>query len=207
MVYELSHPLARSLVNRLRDMSCDALCFRNIVAELSRLLAYEAFKKVELTPKTVMTWQGEERYGILSGEDLVLVPILRAGMPMLESLMGLFPEAAAGFLAMRRDETTHEAVLYYDRVPDCEGKCVVLLDPMVATGGSLIDAMQLLKGRGARQITSLNIIGAPEGLNLIARKFPQLDIYIAKIDEGLNENKYIVPGLGDAGDREYNTFE
>lgn len=207
MVYELSHPLARSLVNRLRDMSCDALCFRNIVAELSRLLAYEAFKKVELTPKTVMTWQGEERYGILSGEDLVLVPILRAGMPMLESLMGLFPEAAAGFLAMRRDETTHEAVLYYDRVPDCEGKCVVLLDPMVATGGSLGDAIDAIMMKKPKRVITLNIIGSPEGVERIAKAHPEVDIYIARIDERLDANKFIHPGLGDAGDRAYNTPE
>ena len=121
--------------------------------------------------------------------------------------MDLFPDAQAGFLAIKRDETTHESKLYYDRVPDCQGKHLILVDPMVATGGSLIDAMELLKERGASKITSLNIIGSPEGLERIEKKYPELDIYIAQVDERLNDNKYIIPGLGDAGDRQYNTPE
>ena len=121
--------------------------------------------------------------------------------------MDLFPKAQAGFLAIKRDESTHKAKLYFDRVPDCKGKHLILVDPMVATGGSLVDAMELLKTRGALKITSLNIIGSPEGLSLLEKKYPELDIYIAQIDQHLNEDKYIIPGLGDAGDRAYNTPE
>ena len=207
MIHELTSPLTTHLVNTLRDSQSDALRFRQIVKTLAVLLADAALGEEALQERFLLTWQGEKRFRLFDESELLFVTVLRAGLPMLEAMADLFPKAEAGFLAIKRDEKTHESKLYYDWVPDCRGKHLILVDPMVATGGSLIDAMQLLKGRGARQITSLNIIGAPEGLNLIARKFPQLDIYIAKIDEGLNENKYIVPGLGDAGDREYNTFE
>ena len=207
MIHELKSPLTTHLVNTLRDSQSDALRFRQIVKTLAVLLADAALGEEALKEKFLLTWQGEKSFRLFDESELLFVTVLRAGLPMLEAMTDLFPKAQAGFLAIKRDEKTHESKLYYDRVPDCRGKHLILVDPMVATGGSLIDAIQLLKGRGASQITSLNIIGAPEGLNLVARKYPQLDIYIAKIDEGLNENKYIVPGLGDAGDREYNTFE
>ncbi len=207
MIRELSHPLVKSLVNRLRDRECDALRFRHIVGELARLLSYEALSNVVLCPKNITTWQGEQEHCFIAEGGLVFVPILRAGAPMLESIMGLFPEAAAGFLAMKRDETTHEAILYYDRVPECRGKTVVLLDPMVATGGSLNDAIDVIKSRGAVKVISLNIIGSPEGLATVEQRHPDIDLYIAQIDKGLDNNKYIHPGLGDAGDRAYNTPE
>ena len=132
---------------------------------------------------------------------------MRAGAPMLESIMGLFPDAPAGFLAMKRDEMTKKAVLYYDRVPECSGKTVILLDPMVATGGSLGDAIDAIKAKGAAKIISLNIIGAPEGLAVVEAKHPDIDLYIAQIDEKLDADKFIYPGLGDAGDRAFNTPE
>lgn len=155
----------------------------------------------------LFTWQGKFTFKRFDESKLLFVTVMRAGLPMLESLMDLFPDAQAGFLAIKRDEVTHKSKLYYDRVPDCKGKHLILVDPMIATGGSLIDAMELLKERGASRITSLNIIGSPEGLKRIEKKYPELDIYIAKIDQRLNDDKYIIPGLGDAGDREYNTPE
>ena len=133
--------------------------------------------------------------------------VLRAGMPMLDSVMELLPEAHAGFLAMKRDETTHESVLYYDRLPNCKGKTILLVDPMVATGGSMIDALELIKTREPLEIIALNIIGSPEGLDVVSSAYPDVDIYIAQIDERLNDDKYIIPGLGDAGDRSYNTVD
>ncbi len=207
MIRELSHPLVKSLVNRLRDSSCDALRFRHYVGELSRMLCYEAFADASLTEREMVTWQGRASYGVVDGETLLFVPVMRAGMPMLDALMGLFPEAAAGFLAMRRDETTHEAVLYYDRVPECRGKTVVLLDPMVATGGSLVDAVTAIKTKGPARIVSLNIIGSPEGLDRVAQTHPDITLYIAQVDGRLDAEKFIHPGLGDAGDRAYNTPE
>lgn len=207
MIHELSHPLAKSLVNHLRATDCDGLRFRHHVAELSRLLCYEAFAAMPLAPERVMTWQGEAEYGFIDEREIVFVPVLRAGLPMLEALLGLFPESAAGFLAMKRDERTHQALLYYDRVPDCRGKTVVLLDPMVATGGSLTDAIALLKGKEPSRIISLNIIGSPEGLEVVERKHPDVELFIAQVDQRLDGNKFIHPGLGDAGDRAYNTPE
>lgn len=207
MIRELCHPLVKTLVNRLRDKEYDALRFRHTIAELARILSYEALSDVVLCPKSIQTWQGEEEHCFISEEGLVFVPILRAGAPMLESIMGLFPDAAAGFLAMKRDEETKKAVLYYDRVPECGGKTVVLLDPMVATGGSLCDAIDAIKAKGAAKIISLNIIGSPEGLAAVEAKHPDIDLFIAQIDQKLDADKFIHPGLGDAGDRAYNTPE
>ena len=207
MTYELKSPLATHLVNRLRETQTDALNFREIVKNLSILLADAALQKSALKATEITTWQGKEEFQLFDESNLLFVTVLRAGLPMLEAMMDLFPKAQAGFLAIKRDESTHKAKLYFDRVPDCTGKHIILVDPMVATGGSLVDAMELLKVRGAKQITSLNIIGSPEGLAFLEEKYPELDIYIAQIDAYLNENKYIIPGLGDAGDREYNTPE
>ncbi|WP_345977661.1 uracil phosphoribosyltransferase [Sulfurimonas sp. HSL3-7] len=207
MLYELKSHLSTHLINTLRDSRIDALVFRQTIKTLSILLADAALQEDALQNETFPTWEGEKTYKKFDENNLLIVTVLRAGLPMLEAMMDLFPKAEAGFLAIKRDETTHQSKLYYDRVPDCKGKHLIFVDPMVATGGSLIDAMELLKDRGARQITSLNIIGAPEGLERIQQKYPQLDIYIAQVDERLNENKYIVPGLGDAGDRAYNTPE
>jgi len=207
MTYELNSPLTTHLVNRLRETQTDALNFRAIVKELSLLLADAALQEDALQSTTIETWQGEAAFEQFDERDLLFVTVLRAGLPMLEAMMDLFPQAQAGFLAIKRDESTHEAKLYFDRVPECGGKHLILVDPMVATGGSLVDAMELLKVRGARKITSLNIIGSPEGLSFLEKKYPELDIYIAQIDDHLNTDKYIIPGLGDAGDREYNTPE
>jgi len=207
MLYELKSHLSTHLINTLRDKRIDALVFRQTVKTLTVLLADTALQEDALQNFTFPTWEGEKTYKQFDESNMLFVTVLRAGLPMLEAMMDLFPNAQAGFLAIKRDEITHQSKLYYDRVPDCQGKHLILVDPMIATGGSLIDAMELLKDRGARQISSFNIIGAPEGLDRVQQKYPQLDIYIAQIDERLNENKYIVPGLGDAGDREYNTFE
>ncbi len=207
MVTELTNPLVKNLINRLRSSHTDALRFRHIIGELSKLLAYEAFRESMLIEATVPTWNGNRSYGFIREEELVFVPILRAGLPMLESIMALLPEAMSGFLAMKRDESTHQSVLYYDRLPDCTGKTVVLLDPMVATGGSLCDALQVVKSKNPARIVSLNVIGSPEGLEVVKQKHPDITLYIAQIDKELDANKYILPGLGDAGDRAYNTPE
>ncbi len=126
---------------------------------------------------------------------------------MIESATALFPKSSSGFLAMKRDENTHQSVLYYDRIPECKGKTVMLVDPMVATAGSLCDAISVIQSKAPKKIISLNIIGSPEGMKILEQKHPDIDIYIAHIDEKLNENMFIIPGLGDAGDRSYNTEE
>ncbi len=207
MIYELSNPLTKTLVTHLRDQRRDAIRFRHTIAELTRQLAYEALKEFPLLQRKIITWTGESNCDTIDEQNIVVVTVLRAGMPMLDSVMELLPEAHAGFLAMKRDETTHESVLYYDRLPDCTGKTILLVDPMVATGGSMVDALKLIKTREPLKIIALNIIGSPEGLGVVNSTYPDVDIFIAQIDERLNENKYIIPGLGDAGDRSYNTVE
>ncbi|MBA1421435.1 MAG: uracil phosphoribosyltransferase [Epsilonproteobacteria bacterium] len=205
MVYELSHPIVKTLVSHLRETKTDALRFRHIVHELAQFLVYEAFKSEPLHPKNISMWQGEEDFNFIQEKNLLFVTILRAGLPMIESLTALFPDAPSGFLAMKRDESTHQSVLYYDRIPECKDKTVIIVDPMVATGGSLSDAISVIKEKSPKRILSLNIIAAPEGLEILKQKHPDIDIYIAQIDNKLNENMFIIPGLGDAGYRSYNT--
>ena len=207
MIHELSNPVVKTLLNHLRETKTDALRFRHIVQELTRLLAYEALKDETLEDQTLATWRGEQNFGFIREEDLIFVTILRAGLPMIESVTALFPKASSGFLAMKRDENTHQSVLYYDRIPECQGKTVILVDPMVATAGSLCDAISVIKVKEPIKIISLNLIGSPEGIKILEQKHPNVDIYIAQIDEKLNENMFIIPGLGDAGDRSYNTEE
>jgi uracil phosphoribosyltransferase len=205
MIHELSNSVITTLINQLRDSQTNALRFRQIIQELSRLLAYEAFKLIHIEERKINTWLGEASFTFIKEEDLMFIPILRAGLPMLDPVIEMFPKAQSGFLAMARDETTHESVLYYDKVPKCKDKTVVLLDPMVATGGSLADAIEFVKKHNPKKVISLNIIGAPEGLKIIEEKHSDIDLFIAQIDKKLNENKFIIPGLGDAGDRAYNT--
>ncbi len=207
MIRELSNPVVKTLISSLRDSKTDALRFRHIVKEITKLLLYEALQNSVFLSKKVQTWRGEEVHKVLDESSFVVVTVLRAGMPMLESVMETLPEITGGFLAMKRDEVTHESKLYYDRLPKCEGKTVLIVDVMLATGGSLCDAIDVIKSKGAHEIVSLNIIGAPEGLDNVQTTHPEVNIFISQIDERLNENKFIIPGLGDAGDREYNTPE
>jgi len=207
MIYELSNPVAKTLLNHLRETKTDALRFRHIVQELSRLLVYEALKTQTLEDQTITTWHGEQKFGFIKEEDIIFVTILRAGLPMIESVTALFPNASSGFLAMKRDENTHQSILYYDRIPDCKDKTVIIVDPMVATAGSLCDAISLIQTKSPKKIISLNIIGSPEGMAILDQKHPNVEVFIAQIDEKLNEYKFIIPGLGDAGDRSYNTVE
>lgn len=207
MIHELSNPVAKTLLNHLRETKTDALRFRHIVQEISRLLVYEALKNETLEDETISTWQGDRSFGFIKEEDIVFVTILRAGLPMIEAVTSLFPNASSGFLAMKRDENTHQSILYYDRIPDCKGKTVIVVDPMVATAGSLCDAISVIKTKLPKKIISLNIIGSPEGMAILEQKHPDIELFIAQIDEKLNEHMFIVPGLGDAGDRSYNTIE
>lgn len=207
MIYELSNPVAKTLLNHLRETKTDALRFRHIIHELARLLVYEALKTQTLEERTITTRHGEEKFGFIKEEDIIFVTILRAGLPMIEAVTALFPNASSGFLAMKRDENTHQSILYYDRIPDCKDKTVIVVDPMVATAGSLCDALSLIQTKSPKNIISLNIIGSPEGMAVLEQKHPDINVFIAQIDEKLDEHMFITPGLGDAGDRSYNTQE
>jgi uracil phosphoribosyltransferase len=207
MVYELTNPLTKTLITHLRDQKSDAIRFRHTITELTKQLLYEALKDFPLIEQNVKTWQGEAGFGAIDESNIIVATVLRAGMPMLDSAIETIPNATAGFLAMKRDEITHKSVLYYDRLPDCKGKTVILVDPMLATGGSMVDALTLIKKREPLKIIALNIIASPEGVGVVSSAFSDVDMYIAQIDEKLNENKFIIPGLGDAGDRSYNTVD
>ncbi len=206
MIYELTNPLTKTLITHLRDSKSDAIRFRHLIRELTKQLAYEALNKFELKSKCIKTWKGDDTFDSIEEENIIVITILRAGMPMLESVMELLPNIAAGFLAMQRDEKTHKSLLYYDRLPDCEGKIILLVDPMVATGGSMCDAIEHIQRRNPRKIITLNIIGSPEGVKIVQDFAPDVDIFISQIDDKLNDDKFIIPGLGDAGDRSYNTL-
>lgn len=205
MYKESTNVVVKHLVNRLRDTRTASNEFRLTIEEISRIVASEALSDFPTVTQNINTWQGSLDVQMLEVQKIVLVPILRAGEPMLTGILKTLPYARSGFLAMKRDEETAESKLFYENIPNIEDKTVLLLDPMVATGGSLIDGIDYLKAKGAKKIISLNILGAPEGVKKVQDAHPDVDIYIAQIDERLDENNYIRPGLGDAGDRAFNT--
>lgn len=206
MYRELHHPLTQSLVNTLRDTTIDAFTFRHTIKEVAKLLLYEALREENLIDKNVLTWNGEKKYAYINEKEIVIVSVLRAALPMHEAIIDTLRGAVSGFLGIKRDESTHKSILYYDRVGECSGKKVILVDPMVATGGSLCDAIEVLKAKHAKSICILNIIASPEGIKTVLSKHPDVEIIIAKIDDTLNNDKFIIPGLGDAGDRAFNTL-
>jgi uracil phosphoribosyltransferase len=199
------HPLLHSWINRLRDSSLDPYRFRHGIREVTRLLAYEGLRDAPMESRSVPTWNGERQYDFLAEEEIVVVSVLRAALPMHEAVLEEITGAVSGFLGMKRDEDTHKSILYYDRVGDCRGKTVIIVDPMVATGGSLCDAIDVVKIKGADRIVSLNVIASPEGVAAVEAKHPDIILVIGQLDEGLSDEKFILPGLGDAGDRAFNT--
>ena len=205
-VHESNHPLIKDLVNKIRDVELDSNLFRKYVGAIAKILLFEALKDEKLEIKEVNTWIGKKEFGFLPEENYVFIPILRAGLPMLDGIIEIMPLAKAGFLAMKRDETTFKSILYYKRLPDLENKTAIILDPMVATGGSLHDAVSEIKKDNPKRIITLNIVGVNEGLFYVSKSHPDIDVYIAQIDERLNDKKYIIPGIGDAGDRAFNTL-
>ncbi len=206
MYKESTNVVVKHLVNRLRDVRTASNEFRMTLEEISRMIVAEALENHPTITQNIMTWQGSLDVEMLESQKIVLIPILRAGEPMLTGILKTLPNARSGFLAMKRDEETAQSKLFYENIPEnLEHKTVLLLDPMVATGGSLIDGIDYLKSKGAKKIVSLNILGCPEGVKNVQQAHPDVDIYIAQIDERLDENNYIRPGLGDAGDRAFNT--
>ena len=204
-IIESKHPLIKHLVNEIRSTSIPSALFRKNIALIAQYLLFELLHEEKMKQKTIPTWIGERDFSFIDQKRLVFIPILRAGLPMLEGVLEVLPEVPSGFLAMKRDETSFKPTIFYKRFPSLEQKDVIVLDPMVATGGSLSDAIDVIKQENPSSIQSLNIIGAPEGLELIATKHPDILVHIAQIDNHLNDKKFIIPGLGDAGDRAFNT--
>lgn len=205
MYKESTNVVVKHLVNRLRDGRTTSNEFRLTIEEISRILVSEALNDFPTITQNINTWQGPLDVEVIEVQKLVLVPILRAGEPMLTGVLRTLPYAKSGFLAMKRDEETSLSKLFYENIPNLENKTVILLDPMVATGGSLIDGIEYLKTKKAKKIICLNIIGSPFGVKKVTEAHPDIDMFIAQIDERLDENNYIRPGLGDAGDRAFNT--
>ncbi len=205
-VMELKHPLIEHKLSILRDKSTGTKKFRELIEEISMVLCYECMRDAKLKSVEIETPIQKMKIGRLNEENYAFVPILRAGMGMLNGVINVIPNAKVGHIGMYRDETTFEPVNYFFKVPKgIEKREVIILDPMLATGGSAIDAINLLKSKGVKKIKFLCIIAAPEGIQKIEAEHPDVQIYCACIDKKLNKNKYIVPGLGDAGDRIFGT--
>ncbi len=197
------HPLAESMLTALRDEATSPPLFRLLAKRLSLVLCLEATRKLSTTEVRVQTPLAETGGARLA--SLVAVPILRAGLGMLEAVTELFPEVTVGYIGLERDHATFEPSLYYSKLPPVEGRFVLLLDPMLATGGSASAACGALEEAGAGHVTLLSVVAAPEGVRYLADRHPEVDVVTAAVDDGLNELAYIVPGLGDFGDRLFGT--
>ena len=204
-VYELKHPLIEHKLTNLRNKDTDTKLFRESLNEIAGLMVYEATKHLPLKEIETETPIQKTKTKILE-EPVTLVPILRAGLGMLDGILQLLPNAKVGHLGVYRNEETLEPVYYYAKMPsNVTESQVFITDPMLATGGSMIYTIDYLKERGVKNITMLCIIGAPEGIKKVMTKHPDVDLYIAAIDDGVNDKAYIYPGLGDAGDRIFGT--
>ncbi|MBQ8880589.1 MAG: uracil phosphoribosyltransferase [Oscillospiraceae bacterium] len=205
-VYELNHPLIQHKLSILRSKKTGVKEFRELVGEISGLMCYEATRNLPVEEVMVQTPVAQAKCCKLAGKKLAIIPILRAGLGMVDAMLDLIPSAKVGHIGLYRDPETHLPVEYYCKLPEDIGKRqVFVVDPMLATGGSAIAAIDFLKQHGCKQIIMMNIIGCPEGVKAVQEAHPDVDIYVAAIDEKLNEHAYIVPGLGDAGDRIFGT--
>ena len=205
-VFEVVHPLIKHKLAVIRDKNTTNSKFRELCSDIAVLLGYEALKNFETHEEEVNTPITTTKVNKIVEEDIAFVIILRAGLGMLDGLLKMVPEAKIGHIGLYRNENTLEAVEYFSKLPKgIENKKVILLDPMIATGGSVVDSINMLKKEGVKDINILSLIASPEGIERITSKFSDVNIYVATIDEKLNEYGYIVPGLGDAGDRIFGT--
>ena len=202
----VEHPLLQHKISLLRNKQTGTKEFRDLVGEIATLLCYEATRDLPLEEVEIETPITMAKTKVLAGRKLALVPILRAGMGMLDGMLTLLPAAKVGFIGLYRDETTLQPVEYFCKLPqDIAERDVLVLDPMLATGGSAIDAVSMIKKHGAANIKFMCIIAAPEGLAAFGKVHPDVKVYVGVLDEKLNDRNYIVPGLGDAGDRIFGT--
>ena len=205
-VVVFDHPLIRHKIAVLRDEKTSMKEFRELIEEITTLMTYESLKDVPTVTKEVKTPLETCTQQVVEDDSVVIVPILRAGLGMVNGVHVLFPLAKVGHIGMYRNEETLEPDTYYCKLPQgIENKFVILIDPMLATGGSACDAIQLLKDKGCKNIKFMAIIGAPEGITRVAEAHPDVKIYVSTVDRCLNEHGYILPGLGDAGDRLFGT--
>ena len=202
----IDHPLVQHKLTLMRDKNCGTKDFRQLLEEISMLMAYEVTRELPLEEIEIETPICKCKSKVIAGKKIGIVPILRAGLGMVDGVTRLVPTAKVGHIGMFRDPETHLPVEYYCKLPpDIEGRELIVVDPMLATGGSSIAAIDALKKRGCTSIKLMCLVGCPEGVKAVQDAHPDVDLYIAAIDEYLNEHKYIVPGLGDAGDRIFGT--
>ena len=202
----LTHPLIKHKITMLRDINTGTNEFRKLVEEIATLMGYEALRDLPLEDIEVTTPIETCMSPVISGRKLAIVPILRAGLGMVDGLLNLTPTAKVGHIGLYRDPETHEPHEYYCKLPSpIEERTIIVVDPMLATGGSAVDAIRMIKEHGGRKIKFMCIIAAPEGLERLHKECPDVQIYVGNLDRCMNENKYIMPGLGDAGDRIFGT--
>ena len=205
-VHIYDHPLIQHKLSILRDKSTGVKEFRELISEIAMLMCYEATRNLPTEEVEIETPVAVAKVRRLSGKKLAIVPILRAGLGMVDGMLAMIPSAKVGHIGLYRDPETLEPVEYYCKMPnDIAERDVVVVDPMLATGGSAVAAITFLKGYGCKHIKLMNILAAPEGVKAVREAHPDVDIYVVGLDEGLNDHCYIVPGLGDAGDRIFGT--
>ena len=205
-IYVFDHPLIQHKVSLMRMQETNVKDFRQLAKEIAILMGFEATRDLQLEQVEIETPMCKTKVNMLKGEDIAIVPILRAGLGFVDGMLELVPNAKVGHVGLYRDPDSHEPVEYYCKLPaDIEKRRIFVLDPMLATGGSASAAIDFIKKRGGKDITFMCLIAAPEGIKVLQDAHPDVDIYIAAKDERLNEKAYILPGLGDAGDRLYGT--
>ena len=205
-VYVFDHPLIQHKTAMIRKEDTSVKDFRELVREISMLMGYEATRKLPLEEVEITTPICDTKVNMLKGEDIAIVPILRAGLGMVDGMLSMIPAAKVGHIGLYRNEETLEPVEYYCKLPkDCAEREVFVVDPMLATGGSATAAITMLKNKGVKKIRFMCIVAAPQGIERMQKEHPDVDLYVGALDDHLNENGYIVPGLGDAGDRIFGT--
>ncbi len=205
-VYEVKHPLVRHKLGLLREKDISTKDFRELASEVGMLLAYEATRDLPAERVWIESWAGPVEVERIKGKKFTIVPVLRAGLGMMEGVLRAVPTARISVVGIYRDETTMQPVTYFKKlVQDIDQRKAVILDPMLATGGTLVATIDMLKEAGCKDIIGIFLVAAPEGIARLTRKHPDVDIYVAAVDRGLDQNSYILPGLGDAGDKIFGT--
>jgi uracil phosphoribosyltransferase len=205
-VHEITHPLVRHKLGLLRERNISTKDFRELASEVGMLLAYEATKNLPVEQVTIDSWAGPVSVDRIKGKKMTIVPILRAGLGMMDGVLKAMPTARVSVVGLYRDEQTLQPVTYFKKlVQDIHQRQALILDPMLATGGTLVAVIDMLKAAGCRDIIGIFLVAAPEGIRKLQAAHPEVDLYVASVDERLNEDGYILPGLGDAGDKIFGT--
>lgn len=205
-VHEIQHPLVKHKLGIMREANLSTMSFRQLCSEVATLLTYEATRDLPVEKSTVQGWAGEVAVEKIAGKKITVVPILRAGIGMLDGVLPLIPSARISVVGLARDEETLKPETYYEKLTSgMDERTALILDPMLATGGSLIATIDMIKQSGCKRILGLFLVAAPEGIAKVQAAHPDVEIYTASVDEGLDENGYILPGLGDAGDKIFGT--